>query len=136
MRDERQNDVFAWTRAAFGVEHATSLPQRGLRLLEESIEAFQSAGGDADMAHRLVDFVFSRPIGELGQELGGVGLTLLALAAAAGRSADEEEVRELNRVLSKSAEEFAARNAAKNAAGFSYAGSAARSADAIESDKS
>lgn len=118
MRDERQAKIFAWTQQAFTVGQATSLPQRGLRLLEEAIEAFQSAGGDAAMAHKLVDYVFSRPVGELGQELGGIGVCILALAAAAGLSADEEEQREVERVLAKPIEEFKRRNAAKSAAGF------------------
>ena len=70
------------------------------------------------MAHRLVDYVFSRPVGVLHQELGGVGVCILALAAAAGLSADEEERREVERVLAKPLDHFRQRNAAKNAAGF------------------
>jgi hypothetical protein len=45
-------------------------------------------------------------------------MTLLALAAAAGLSADEAEVDEMLRVLNKPLEHFTARNEAKNAAGF------------------
>lgn len=117
-RDERQESVGAWARAAFGVEEATSLPQRGLRLIEEAIEAYQAVGGSADMAHRLVDYVFARPVGDLAQELGGVGVSMLAMADAAGLSADAERDREIRRILAKSLAYFAARNAAKNAAGF------------------
>ena len=128
-RDERQRKVFAWAKAAFGIAHATSIPQRGLRMLEESVELFQACGGDQAMAHKLVDFVFGRPAGDIGQELGGVGVTVLALAAAVGLSADDQENREVNRVHSKPPEEFAKRNAAKNAAGFSYTSGAAVTAD-------
>jgi hypothetical protein len=117
-RDDRQAKIFAWTQAAFSIEQATSLPQRGIRLLEEAIEAFQAVGGDPAQAHKLVDFVFSRPVGDLHQELGGVSVCLLALAAAAGLSADAEEQREASRVLAKPVEEFRRRNEAKNAAGF------------------
>lgn len=117
-RDERQAVVADWCARAFGIEHATRLPQRGVRLLEEAVEAYQAAGGDKTMAHLLVDYVFERPLGDLGQELGGVAVTLLALAAAAGMSADLEEVREIERVLAKPLDEFAKRNQAKNAAGF------------------
>jgi NTP pyrophosphatase (non-canonical NTP hydrolase) len=117
-RDARQASVLAWAKAAFTAEQATSLPQRGLRLLEEATEAFQACGGDAQSAHRLVDYVFGRPVGEVGQELGGVGVTLLALAAAAGLSAEDEEVREVERVLARPLEEFARRNRAKNDAGL------------------
>lgn len=117
-RDGRQAQIFAWAKQAFTTYQATSLPQRGLRLLEEAIEAFQTVGGDPAQAHELVDYVFGRPAGVLHQELGGVGVTLLALAAAAGLSADEEEAREVARVLSKPVEELTRRNAAKNEAGF------------------
>lgn len=56
--------------------------------------------------------------GELSQELGGVGVTLLALAAAANVSADDAELTEIRRVLSKPLEHFWARNKVKNDAGF------------------
>ena len=117
-RDQRQEMIARWAEQAFGREQATSLPQRGLRLLEEAIEAFQASGGDEAMAHKLVAFVFARPPGTVGQELGGVAVTALLLAAAAGLSADEEECREVHRVLSKPLREFTERNANKNAAGF------------------
>lgn len=117
-RSQRQVMIASWAERAFGREEATGIPQRGLRLLEEAVEAFQACGGDEAMAHKLVKFVFEREPGQIGQEMGGVAVTLLALAAAAGLSADEEECREIHRVLSKSLSEFAARNASKNAAGF------------------
>jgi len=118
MRNQRQREVHEWCAAAFGVEHASSVPQRAVRLLEETIEAYQAAGGDLEMAHRLLDFVFRHPVGSLNQELGGIGLTLLALAQAAGLSADDEERREFDRVLKKPLAWFHARNEAKNDAGF------------------
>lgn len=117
-RDARQSRVIAWAKSAFGEAQATGLAQRGLRLLEGAVEAFQAAGGDKAQGHKLIDYVFDRRPGELGQELGGVGVCVLALAAAAGLSADEEERREVERVTSRPAEEWAARNQAKNDAGF------------------
>jgi NTP pyrophosphatase (non-canonical NTP hydrolase) len=121
-RDDRQLAVHDWCIAAFGKDHAASLPQRGVRLLEEAIELYQAAGCDEAMAHKLVSFVFARPPGTIAQELGGVGLTVLALAAAAGISADGEEKREFDRVSAKPLSHFHARNAAKNAAGFDVTG--------------
>jgi hypothetical protein len=88
-RDQRQAMLVSWAERAFGRVEATSVPQRGLRLLEEAIEAFQACGGDEAIAHKLVSFVFGRPPGTVGQELGGVAVTVLLLAAAAGLSADE-----------------------------------------------
>jgi hypothetical protein len=117
-RDFRQATVGRWCAAAFGKDHASSLPQRGIRLLEEAIEAYQATGAPAEKAHALVDYIFARPAGELPQELGGVGVTLLALAEAAGLSSDQEEAREVARVLAKPLSHFTARNEAKNAAGF------------------
>lgn len=117
-RDERQEMLASWCAAAFGTEHATNVQQRGIRMLEEAIELAQAAGVERAMALRLVDFIYDRPVGTIGQELGGVGLTVLALAAAAGISADMEEAREFQRVRSKPLQHFRDRNAAKNDAGF------------------
>lgn len=117
-RLDRQSSVHKWCREAFGDDHAKSIEQRGIRLAEEAIEAAQAAGCNREMVHRLVDHVFDRPVGDLAQEIGGVGVTLLALAQAATIDADAEEIREFARVLSKPLSHFAARNAAKNAAGF------------------
>jgi len=117
-RDHRQEMIASWAERAFGRDEATSVPHRGLRLLEEAVEAFQACGGDEATAHKLVTFVFGRPPGAVGQELGGVAVTVLALAAAAGLSAEEEECREVHRVLSKPLRGFTERNASKNAAGF------------------
>lgn len=117
-RDDRQRTVSDWCRNAFGDDQASGLPQRGIRLLEEAIEAAQAAGCERDMSHKLVDFIFDRPAGELKQELGGIGVTVLALAAAANLSADVCETREIERVLSKPLTYFTQRNQAKNDAGF------------------
>jgi NTP pyrophosphatase (non-canonical NTP hydrolase) len=117
-RDHRQAETHAWCVAAFGDYDARSIPQRGLRLVEEAIELAQACGCDPAMLHRLIDHVYAKPVGELRQELGGLGVTLLALAQATGLSADDAEVREIERVRAKPLAHFAARNAAKKAAGF------------------
>lgn len=117
-RDLRQIQVARWCAAAFGKEHQASLLQRGLRHAEEAIEAAQAAGAPEAQVAALVPYIYARPPGALRQELGGSGLTLLALAAAAHESADQAEADELARVLSKPLSHFAARNQAKNDAGF------------------
>lgn len=117
-RSWRQYRTAEWVRAAFGAKHASNPTQRALRLLEEAIEAYQAAGGPEDMAHKLVVYVFTRPVGDLRQEIGGVGITLLALAACLGIDADDCESVELDRVLEKPLLYFTHRNANKNAAGF------------------
>jgi hypothetical protein len=99
-----------------------TVQQRGVRFLEEAIELYQAAGADKDKAHELVDYIFGRPVGELGQEFGGVGVTLLALAEAASLDADSCERTELKRVLALPPEHLAQRNREKNAAGFDVTG--------------
>jgi NTP pyrophosphatase (non-canonical NTP hydrolase) len=121
-REYRQGQVAEWCSAAFGSEHASSIPQRAVRLLEEAIELAQAAGVPRPMAENLLGFIYCKPAGELHQEIGGVSLCILALATAAGLSAEAEEVREIERVMSKPLEWFAARNKAKNLAGFDVAG--------------
>lgn len=133
-RDRRQAETHAWCVAAFGDHDAWSIPQRGLRLVEEAIETAQACGCDPAMLHRLIDHVYAKPVGELAQELGGLGVTLLGLAHAAGISADEAERREVARVRSKPLSHFAARNAAKRAAGFHVDKAAADDADSNASE--
>ncbi len=117
-RITRQRRVGQWALEAFGVGQSMDPKQRALRLLEEAVEAYQAVDGDKVLAHLTIDVMFERPAGEIGQELGGVAVTLLALANALGLSADHEEAREIARVLGKPPEHWAARNAAKNAAGL------------------
>lgn len=117
-RKDRQRRVAQWCADAFGVEHASNIEQRGLRLAEEAIEAAQSAGCNPMTLHKLIDYIYAKPPGFLQQELGGVGLCVLAMANAAGFDADDEEITEINRVLSKPLSFFADRNKVKNEAGF------------------
>lgn len=117
-RDWRQTLIGEWTTRSFGEQEACSYPQRGIRLLEEAAEAAQVCAVTEEMALNMIRYVYSRPSGNLNQELGGVGVTLLALAHAAGRSADLCEQTEIARVLNKPIEHFRQRNQAKNDAGF------------------
>lgn len=74
--------VRAWVEACFGIEFADSIQERTHRFLEESLELAQSCGCTQQEAHQLVDYVFSRDVGEVKQEMGGTMTTLNALAAA------------------------------------------------------
>lgn len=122
LRKIRQEVVARWCREAFGTEHATNVEQRAVRLLEESIELHQAAGGDRAMAHKLVDYIFDREPGNIVQEVGGVSVTLLAFCEAAGLDAQDAEAREIDHILSKPAEHWRKRNAIKDAAGFKVDG--------------
>lgn len=118
LRSKRQAAINRWAIKCFGVAEALSLPQRGLRLAEEAIELAQAVGTDPTKLHVLIDYVYARPPGTIEQELGGVGVTVLALAAAAGVSANDCEIAETRRVLAKDPVHFAQRNTEKNLAGF------------------
>lgn len=117
-RQDRQIQVALWCRMAFGEEQTSNVSQLGLRLLEEAAEAAQAAGVPREKADLLIDYVWKRVPGELDQEIGGVGLCVLALADAAGLDADDMELTEVNRVMSKDPKYFAMRNQAKNDAGL------------------
>lgn len=117
-RNARQRMVWDWGVRAFGLDHMTNCQTRGIRFAEEAIELAQAAGVDKEKLHKLIDFVYARPVGEIYAEIGGVGVTLLALSQSLRVSADAAEQSELERVLAKPATLFSERNEAKIAAGF------------------
>lgn len=117
-RSLRQAEVYDWASETFGVEHASNVEQRGLRFGEEAIELCQTVGVDSATLHKLVDYIYAKPPGEIMNELGGVGITLLCLAQGVQISADFAESREFERVRALPREHFQARNKVKNDAGF------------------
>jgi hypothetical protein len=95
--------------------------ERGRRFLEECLELNQALGVTRKDVLRLVDHVFNRPVGQVFQEVGGVGLTLLALCDSCDLDFDEETQRELRRVEQKSVVHFRKRHALKVGAGVAMA---------------
>ncbi|MDG3580390.1 hypothetical protein P7F60_28840 [Rhizobium sp. YJ-22] len=75
--------------------------QRCDRFIEEALELIQSVGIIAERAHALVDYVFSRPIGDPHQEVGGVMVTLAALCMTCGVNLDKAAEDELARIWTK-----------------------------------
>lgn len=68
------------------------------RFAEEAAELCQAGGlSYEDFAFITLD-AYRRPVGEVGQEIGGVSMTLFALAEAHGFSVGVEAMRELRRV--------------------------------------
>jgi hypothetical protein len=96
-RDDRQLSVTDWARSTFG-DDAMCVRERVLRFIEEATELVQSEGLSEDDVQRVVAHVFSKPPGNPAQEVGGVGVTLLAYCGTVGTSADTEEQREWERV--------------------------------------
>lgn len=121
IRNSRQTKVLRWSIRAFGgpegeaVEEVISPEERALRFLEEAIELYQAVvmrGVCTATEHErlqakavhLVNTMFKREPGEIGNEIGGVMVTLNCLAEVMGHSISAEERREFERVLSFPAE--------------------------------
>ena len=115
----RQRAAAEWVSRTFGPECMTDTGERSKRVLEEVAELCQAEGMPEQMAHDIVTYVYARPVGDIGQEIGGARLTLLAYAVSRGLSADQCERNEVERVLAMDPEYFKRRIAEKAAAGVS-----------------
>lgn len=116
-RDTRQVKVLEWVREVFG-DVALAVEERVTRVVEEVVELAQAEGVSREQVLHVVDHVYGRKRGEVFQEVGGVGVTLLAYCQVRGISADYAERQELHRVLGLPAERFRARQAVKAEAGI------------------
>jgi hypothetical protein len=94
-----QNRVHAWMLECFGQKIASDITERNHRFLEEALELVQSTGCTSTEAHRLVDYVFGRAVGDPPQEVGGVRVTLAALCLAAGIDGEAAAETELARIV-------------------------------------
>jgi NTP pyrophosphatase (non-canonical NTP hydrolase) len=108
--------VLQWAVDSFG-EIARNRDERAARLAEEAMEVAQAEGVPLETLKRIADRIYSRPLGELGQEVGGLGITLYALAANCGLDLFGEIEREWKRVLSKPRDWWQRKHAEKVAAG-------------------
>ena len=97
-----QSRVDDWLHHCFGPEIARDKIERNHRFIEEALELVQSGGCTASEAHQLVDYVFGRPVGEMGQEVGGVMNTLAAFCNANGIDMNVTADTELSRCWQKS----------------------------------
>jgi len=79
-----QSRVWRWAKECFVTDDALSPEQRSFRFMEEALELTQAVGTSKEDVHRLVDHVYSRPVGEARQEVGGVMVTLAALCESKG----------------------------------------------------
>lgn len=96
-----QARVGDWMLACFGDEIAADRIERNHRFLEEALELVQANGCDVDDARALVEYVYSRPVGELAQEVGGTMVTLAALCNTFNVDVNEASETELARVWTK-----------------------------------
>jgi hypothetical protein len=93
-----QSRVTAWVREVFTNKEAEDVQERALRMAEEALELAQACEVDAATLHRLVDYVFSRPVGKPEKEIAGTMVTVYALAAALGVDAQMMFENELVRI--------------------------------------
>lgn len=94
-----QDAVRRWCYECFGVAITHNQLERIDRFVEEALELGQTFDGfTAARAHALVDYVFSRQVGERQQEIGGVAVTLAALATASDLIISTCANRELKRI--------------------------------------
>jgi hypothetical protein len=104
MYMQYQSEVMEWLEKTFGNKIAYSKEERSLRFLEEALELVQSTGMPKEKALEMLDYVYSRPVGDLPQEVGGVYVCLAALCGAHKEDMEELGKRELERVRDKSEE--------------------------------
>lgn len=100
-----QQQIRIWVESRLGKE-AMDTHERGRRHHEESTELFQALGGTREEAHRIVDHVFDKPIGDPVQELGGAILTLLGCAEGKGVELGHCAHKELTRIFALPPEKF------------------------------
>lgn len=96
-----QNRVKTWLVACFGENFTDDDQERDARFLEEALELFQARGRSFDEVIELAKYVFSRPAGDVEQELGGCMTTLAALSLTAGQDMHEAGEKELQRIWGK-----------------------------------
>lgn len=93
-----QSKVGTWMGQCFDRLLYANMTERGDRLLEEILELLQAHGYDRNRVPTLVDYVYSRPVGEPDQEVGGVMITLAGFCHDAGLDMLSAGNRELDRI--------------------------------------
>ncbi|WP_019334989.1 hypothetical protein [Pseudomonas syringae] len=109
-----QARVEPWLLECFGATIAADRQERNHRFVEEALELAQACGTTVGEIYQLVDYVFSREIGDPAQEVGGVMVTLAALCLANNLNMHAAGDRELARIW-QSIERIRAKQAAKPA---------------------
>jgi hypothetical protein len=94
-----QGRVHQWMKDCFKRPDALFLEQRAFRFIEEALELAQAAGTSREDVLRLVQYVYDRPVGVISQEIGGVMVTLAALATSCYYIMDECGETELSRCV-------------------------------------
>lgn len=96
-----QQRVLPWLLTCFGETISNDKQERNHRFIEEALELVQACGATKSECLQLVDYVYSREIGEKNQEAGGVMVTLAALCLANGLDMHAAGETELVRIWGK-----------------------------------
>lgn len=120
-RAQRQSAILEWANATFGEATASNTGERIRRFAEEAIELVQAAGLDKQALHDIIDHVYAKPAGNVAQEIGQVGVSLLGLSEYLGIQADDEEQKEFDRIQSLPSDYWQARQNAKAGKGLGLA---------------
>ena len=116
MSMANQLTVERWARRVLGDDIFDNTKERALRLVEEALELAQALEVDVGDLHRLVDYVYARPVGDPAQEVAGTMVTLYAVAASAGIDADTAFENEVLRIHTPEIEEKVRRRQAEKRA--------------------
>lgn len=134
LSDTFQHGVSEWMDKCFLPSLYSDMTERGDRLLEEVLELLQAHGYDKARVPTLVDYVFSRPVGDPAQEVGGVMVTLAGYCWVAGLDMHVHGHAELARISHPEVmAKIRAKQEAKNALHFDtpLPGNAAPPAQAV-----
>lgn len=112
-RNARQAEILQWANTTFGAATADNTGERIRRFAEEAAELAQAVGLDKRALLHIVDHVYAKPTGNVAQEIGQVGVSLLGLAEHLNLKADDEEREEFKRITSLPSEHWQARQNAK-----------------------
>jgi NTP pyrophosphatase (non-canonical NTP hydrolase) len=96
-----QSRVRPWLVACFTEDFDSEEHAREARFIEEAIELFQAKGRSFEELISVAKYVYSRPAGEIGQEIGGVMTTLAALCIVSKLDMHEAGENELARIWTK-----------------------------------
>ena len=113
---KRQRQILDWAIRTFGPV-ARNRDERAARCVEEAVEIAQCEGVSEKVLHRIVDRVYSRSVGLVQQEIGGLAITLDALAENLWIDVQDMANREFERVLSLPQDHFARKHSEKAADG-------------------
>jgi len=92
-----QQRIISWLGRTYG-QKTLEKEERCLRYAEESMELLQAAGVDRETLLKIVDHVYSRPKGDVDQEVTGSYITLVGMCHAHGIDLHRSVDRELDRV--------------------------------------